>query len=84
MTKLDYIPQEQAECEREAIFGMMEVLKSVQDAGYNDFQTLTSFIANLLIDQPNPRLFLKHMNEMVKQKLELMADMKRGETLQPH
>lgn len=48
------IPDEQDRFERDVIFGMMKLLESVKDAGYRDWQSLTSFLANILTDQDNP------------------------------
>ena len=48
------IPDEQASFERNVIFVMIKSLESVKDAGYSDWQTLTSFLANLLLDQDTP------------------------------
>ena len=42
------IPEEQAAYERTVIFNMINILERAQ--GYSDWQTLTSFIANLLLD----------------------------------
>ena len=44
------IPEEQAAYERAVIFDMNKTLENVKKQGYSDWQTLTSFIANLLLD----------------------------------
>jgi hypothetical protein len=71
------IPEEQASFERNAIFVMIKSLESVKDAGYSDWQTLTSFLANLLLDQDNPNKMLKRLHDDVKLKVRLMQQQKR-------
>jgi hypothetical protein len=73
------IPEEQAAFERTVIFGMIKTLEQVKEQGYSDWQTLTSFIANLLLDQDNPRKMLKQLTDDVKLKVDLMRDMRRKE-----
>ena len=41
---------------------------------------LTSFLANLLLDQDNPRKMLKQLTDDVKLKVDLIHDMRRRET----
>ena len=53
------IPEEQAAYERTVIFDMIKTLEQVKEQGYSDWQTLTSFIANLLLDQDNAHKMLK-------------------------
>jgi hypothetical protein len=74
------IPEEQAAYERDVIFDMIKTLEHVKEQGYSDWQTLTSFIANLLLDQDNPRKLLKQLTDDVKLKMNLMQDMRRRET----
>ena len=73
------IADEQARFERDVIFGMLKSLESVKDAGYSDWQTLTSFLANLLMDQDNPTKMLKRLHDDVKLKLHLMQQQRRSE-----
>ncbi len=74
------IPEEQAAYERNVIFDMIKTLEQVKAQGYSDWQTLTSFIANLLIDQDNPRKMLKQLTDDVRLKVNLMRDMRRNKT----
>jgi hypothetical protein len=74
------IPEEQAAYERTVIFDMIKTLEQVKERGYSDWQTLTSLIANLLLDQDNPRKLLKQLTDDVKLKVNLMRDMRRRET----
>ena len=71
------IPDEQASFERNVIFVMIKSLESVKDAGYSDWQTLTSFLANLLLDQDNPNKMLKRLHDDVKLKMRVMQQQKR-------
>ena len=64
-------PQHEA-AEREIIFAMMMMLRDLGDAGHSDWQTLTSFLANLLMDQDNPPKMLKQLTADVKLKLNMM------------
>jgi hypothetical protein len=73
------IPEEQAAYERTVIFDMINTLEQVKEQGYSDWQTLTSFLANLLLDQDNPRKLLKQLTDDVKLKVNLMRDMRRKE-----
>ena len=52
------------------IFDMISTLEQVKEQGYSDWQTLTSFLANLLLDQDNPRKMLKQLTDDVKLKVE--------------
>ena len=74
------VPEEQAAYERTVIFDMINTLEQVKEQGYSDWQTLTSFIANLLLDQDNPRRMLKQLTDDVRLKVNLMRDMRRRET----
>jgi hypothetical protein len=74
------ISEEQAAYERDVIFGMIKTLEHVKEQGYSDWQTLTSFIANLLLDQDNPRKMLKQLTDDVRLKMNLMRDMRRNQT----
>ena len=74
------IPEKQAAYERTVIFDMIKTLEHVKEQGYSDWQTLTSFLANLLPDQDNPRKLLKQLMDDEKLKLNLMRDMRRKET----
>jgi hypothetical protein len=65
--------QEQHKCD--IIFAMMMMLRDLRDAGYSDFQTLTSFLANLCMDQPDPMEMLRSISENVKLKLRVMRKM---------
>lgn len=69
------ITPEQDEFERDVIWTMYSALKSVRDEGYSDWQTLTSFIANTLLDQDNPMGMLKQLRDDVKLKMDLMRRM---------
>ena len=73
------IPEEQAAYERTVIFEMIKTLEHVKEQGYSDWQTLTSFLANLLLDQDNPRKLLKRLTDDVKLKMSVMRDMRRKE-----
>jgi hypothetical protein len=68
-------PQREA-AEREIIFAMMMMLRDLRDAGHSDWQTLTSFLANLLMDQDNPLKMLKQLAADVKLKLNMMRQMR--------
>ena len=59
---------------------MIKTLEHVKEQGYSDWQTLTSLLANLLLDQDNPRKMLKQLTDDVKLKVNLMRDMRRRET----
>ncbi len=48
------LPDQEA-FERDVVWTMYIALQSVRDKGYSDWQTLTSFFANLLLDQDNPQ-----------------------------
>ncbi len=74
------VPEQQAAYERTVIFDMIKTLENVKEQGYSDWQTLTSFIANLLLDQDNPHKMLKQLMDDVKLKVSLMRDMCRKET----
>jgi hypothetical protein len=73
------IPEDQEAYERTVIFYMIETLEHVKEQGYSDWQTLTSFLANLLLDQDNPHKMLKKLTNDVKLKVNLMGDMRRKE-----
>ena len=49
----------------------------MKDAGYSDWQTLTSFLANLLLDQDSPNKMLKRLHDDVKLKMRVMQQQKR-------
>jgi hypothetical protein len=80
MSILRPIPEEQAAYERAVIFDMIKTLEHVKERGYSDWQTLTSFLANLLLDQDNPRKPLNQLTDDVKLKVNLLRDMRRRET----
>ena len=67
---------QQEQAEREIIFAMMMMLRDLRDAGHGDWQTLTSFLANLLMDQDNPPKMLKQLTADVKLKLNMMRQMR--------
>jgi hypothetical protein len=73
------IPDEQARFERDVIFGMIRSLEAIKDAGYSDRQTLTSFLANPLMDQDNRTKMLKRLHGDAKLKLRLMQQQRRSE-----
>jgi hypothetical protein len=52
------------------------MLRDLRDAGHSDWQTLTSFLANLLMDQDNPPKMLKRLAADVKLKLNMMRQMR--------
>lgn len=66
---------EQEQHEREIIFAMMMMLRDLRDAGYSDFQTLTSFLANLCMGQPDPMAMLRSISENTKLRLRMMRKM---------
>jgi hypothetical protein len=68
-------PQQEA-AEREIIFAMIMMLRDLRDARHSDWQTLTSFLANLLMDQDNPPKMLKRLATDVKLKLSMMRQMR--------
>jgi hypothetical protein len=68
-------PQQEA-AERDIIFAMITMLRDLRDAGRSDWQTLTSFLANLLMDQDNPPKMLKRLAADVKLKLNMMRQMR--------
>ena len=76
MPTLRPIPEEQAAYERAVIFDMIKTLEHVKEQGYSDWQTLTSFIANLLLGQDNSHKMLKQLTDDVKLKVNLMRDMR--------
>jgi hypothetical protein len=55
---------------------MIMMLRDLRDAGHNDWQSLTSFLANLLMDQDNPPMMLKRLAADVKLKLIMMRQMR--------
>jgi hypothetical protein len=63
---------EQEQAERDIIMAMMMMLRDLREAGHSDWQVLTSFLANLLIDQDNPEQMLKRLTTDVKLKLAAM------------
>ena len=81
MTNIRPIPPDQEAFEREVVWTMYSALQSVRNAGYNDWQTLTSFFANLLIDQDNPHKMLKQLFDNTKAKLSVIHDQQRREKL---
>jgi hypothetical protein len=72
--KYDMTP-EQEQNEREIILAMLMMLRDLRDAGYSDFQTLTSFLANLCMDQRDAMKMLRSVSENVKLKLRVMRKM---------
>jgi hypothetical protein len=74
------IPDAQAAYERTVIFDMIKTLEQVKEQGYSDWETLTSFLANLLLDQDSPHKMLKQLTDDVKLKLDLMQDMRRKDS----
>jgi hypothetical protein len=70
------LTEEQEKTERDAIFSMIESLRKIRDDGCNDWQPLTSFLANLLMDQDNPHGLLKRLTDDVKLKLAVMQKMR--------
>ena len=54
-------PPDHEAFERGVVWTMYTALQSVRDEGYSDWQTLTSFFANLLLDQDNPHKMLKQL-----------------------
>ena len=66
---------EQEAAERAVIFQMLKSLEELQEAGHSDWQVLTSFLANLLIDQDSPQKMLKRLMTDVKLKLSVMRQM---------
>ena len=77
MQSIRPIPEEQAAYERTVIFDMIKALEHVKEQGYSDWQTLTSFLANLLLDQDNPRKMRQtKLTDDVKLKVNLMRDMR--------
>jgi hypothetical protein len=73
-------PPRRTAYERTVIFYMIKTLEQVKERGYSDWQPSTSFIANLLLDQDNPRKLLNQLTDDVKLKVNLMRDMRRRET----
>ena len=71
-----YITPQQEAAEREIIFAMIMMLRDLRDAGHSDWQTLTSFLANLLMEQDNPKKMLKRLAADVKLKLYMMRQMR--------
>ena len=51
-----------------------KTLEHVKEQGYSDWQTLTSFFANLLLDRDNLLKVLKQLMGDVKLKVILMRD----------
>jgi hypothetical protein len=58
---------------------MYQMLRSVRDEGYSDWQTLTSFFANLLLDQDNPHKMLRQPFDNTKTKLDFLRNQRRRE-----
>jgi hypothetical protein len=58
--------------ERDFIAAMMTMLRDLQALGYSDFQTITSFLTNLCVDQPDPLGMLREITENTKLKLRTM------------
>ena len=66
---------EQEQAERAVIFGMVQALETLSQAGHSDWQVLTSVIANLLIDPDNPQKMLRQLTADVRLKLQMMRKM---------
>jgi hypothetical protein len=81
MNNIRPIPPDQEAFEREVVWTMYSALQSVRNAGYNDWQTLTSFFANLLLDQDNPHKMLKQLFDDTRAKLNFIRDQQRRENL---
>jgi hypothetical protein len=79
MPEISPIPPDQEVFERDVVWTMYTALRTVRDEGYNDWQTLTSFFANLLLDQDNPHKMLKQLFEDTKTKLTFMRDRRHRE-----
>ena len=71
-----YMTPQQEAAEREIIFAMIMMLRDLRNAGHSDWQTLTSFLANLLMNQDNPSKMLKRLEADVKLKLNMMRQMR--------
>jgi hypothetical protein len=79
MPQIRPIPPDQEAFERDIVWTMYSALQSVRNAGYNDWQTLTSFFANLLLGQNNPHKMLKQLFDDTKAKLSFIRDQQRRE-----
>jgi len=79
MTEITPIPPAQDAFERDVVWTMYQALQSVRDEGYSDWQTLTSFFANLLLDQDNPHQMLKQLADDTRKKLNFIRDQRRRE-----
>jgi hypothetical protein len=71
-----YMAPQQEAAERDIIFAMITMLRDLRDAGHSDWQTLTRFLANVLMDQDNPPKMLKRLAADVKLKLNVMRQMR--------
>jgi hypothetical protein len=79
MPQIRPIPPDQEAFERDIVWTMYSALQSVRNAGYNDWQTLTSFFANLLLGQNNQHKMLKQLFDDTKAKLSFIRDQQRRE-----
>ena len=79
MPEIAPIPPDQEAFERGVVWTMYTALQSVRDEGYSDWQTLTSFFANLLLDQDNPHKMLKQLFDDSREKLNFIRDQRRRE-----
>jgi hypothetical protein len=79
MPEITPIPPDQEAFERDVVWTMYQTLRSVRDEGYSDWQTLTSFFANLLLDQDNPHKMLRQLFDDTKTKLDFPRNQRRCE-----
>jgi hypothetical protein len=79
MSTITPIPADREAFECNIVCTMYTALKSVRNEGYNDWQTLTSFFANLLVDPDNPHKMLRQLFDDTKAKLNIMRDQRRRE-----
>lgn len=71
------------EIERQVIASMFNVLNELQSRGYDPSQTITTFLANLAADQPNPLNVLNKLFAIAREKTITLKDMERGKAVRP-
>ena len=70
--------------EAQVVASMFNVLNQLQDAGYDPSQTITTFLANLAADQPNPLNVLHRLFVMAREKTIAIRETERtGKPVRP-
>lgn len=64
-----HISEEQDEAERLFVSGMFRLLNTLQEGGFDASQVITTFLANLCVDQQAPHRTLKTIIEGTRAKM---------------